>query len=533
MYDYVLIPGRHHVLSNFMHDYFAAMASAREALTLDGETVRLSEDAQFIWAVTSANHENTRRNPLPGYRREATLERFCADMDIPSQTVHVKNVGATTRFADYLIKSVEVESRGRVLLNPKNCLVATSTPSVIALFESLGYKILPIELEDRATETYRALRAWDLVLAIARAGTAWREDAVYGREVHRASKDILERYGLGDQIVEIHQDPLVGDEGDITETRDYEAYRAAFDQGAERKYRLLAPYVEPGRILDIGCATGSLIKQLDDDERFDESDFYGVEVAKPLYDYCQQRLHNGDFRNQNTFFYQRNIMRGKLFPDSTVNTSISISLTHEIDSYLGRNSLMRFIQQIYDHTVPGGVYLNLDVTGPEEPHKPVLLWLNHEDGIDDDGREFTPEQQKDYADYLGGLSTLGRFRRFVRDFRAREGDGITDVQYVETKTKHYARLRHADAVEFMVTKDYLDSWYSEMHERFCYFTPSEWRRQLEAVGFSVDPASGSFQNEWINQHRFEGKVRLYEERGDERIELPWPDTSVLMIARKA
>ncbi|HBY74688.1 TPA: hypothetical protein DEG21_02180 [Patescibacteria group bacterium] len=47
--------------------------------------------------------------------------------------------------------------------------------------------------------------------------------------------------------------------------------------------------VKPGRIVDIGCCTGSLIRELTLDERFRESDFYGIEVARKLYNECLHR----------------------------------------------------------------------------------------------------------------------------------------------------------------------------------------------------------------------------------------------------
>ncbi|NTV79202.1 MAG: class I SAM-dependent methyltransferase, partial [Clostridiales bacterium] len=46
------------------------------------------------------------------------------------------------------------------------------------------------------------------------------------------------------------------EDGDITKTRDYSVYRKSFEDGALRKVNDFIDYVKPGRILDIGCATG-------------------------------------------------------------------------------------------------------------------------------------------------------------------------------------------------------------------------------------------------------------------------------------
>ncbi len=45
---FLLFPGRHHVLTRFQADY-----------------LRRWPGVTIVWAVTSANHENTKRNPVP------------------------------------------------------------------------------------------------------------------------------------------------------------------------------------------------------------------------------------------------------------------------------------------------------------------------------------------------------------------------------------------------------------------------------------------------------------------------------------
>jgi ubiquinone/menaquinone biosynthesis C-methylase UbiE len=139
---------------------------------------------------------------------------------------------------------------------------------------------------------------------------------------------MLEKYHLGELVIEVFNDPLLGDEGDITETRDYQTYRQAFEDGAERKYRLIAPHIKGGRIVDIGCATGSIIRMMSKDKSLVESDIYGIEASRKLYDICEQNRQDGYFSNENVFFYQRNIMTGTIFPDNSIDTTTTLSLTH-------------------------------------------------------------------------------------------------------------------------------------------------------------------------------------------------------------
>lgn len=524
---YVLIPGRHHALTTFMADYFGGIARSKKAETIDGGDIEF-KDVHLVWAVTSANHQNTRRNPVPGHRREAALEHFAQTLSVPSSVFLIDDVGTTDRFADHVLKDIEVQSRGRLQLRPDNTAVATSTPSVIAMFESLGYSILPIELLNRETGE-SAPRAWDVVVRLIEAGPKWRDDEFVTQNLHASSREILERYALDELMVEVYDDPLLGDEGDITDSRDYEEYRNAFERGAERKYAIVDRYVRPGRIVDIGCANGSIIALMSKDDRLRESDLYGIEVTRALYERCLQRKQNGDFGNENVFFYQRNIMSGKLFPDQSVQTTTAFSLTHEIESYLGRESLLKFLEQIYNHTAPGGVFINSDVVGPTNGDREVWLRLRRDDGVVEDAgvdmdTHATPE-------YLESLSTWSRFFRFAHDFRRAERQTIAfDLRQRDGETFVVTSLRNA--AEFLSKMTYADSWYSEMHEAFCYWDFDQWTTAVQAAGFRVLPESEAYRNEWLVENRFRSTVELFTEDNGRLEPLDYPVTNMLIVAER-
>lgn len=130
----LLFPGRHHLLTNFQLEYLtlATKGDSRELLDVAGKPLELAEPIDaVIWAVTSANHSNTRRNPLPAHRREAAIEELADLLDVPSFVFMIDDIGATPRFAEYVLKKIEVDSRRQFCLTPENCVVACSTPAVI------------------------------------------------------------------------------------------------------------------------------------------------------------------------------------------------------------------------------------------------------------------------------------------------------------------------------------------------------------------------------------------------------------------
>ena len=75
----MIFPGRHHLLTRFQAAYLAAVA----------------ESSTVVWAVTSANHSNTRRNPVPYHRREAAIERFSVTTGLRSVVVPVFDTAQT------------------------------------------------------------------------------------------------------------------------------------------------------------------------------------------------------------------------------------------------------------------------------------------------------------------------------------------------------------------------------------------------------------------------------------------------------
>jgi len=519
-YKYILLPGRHQAITKFQIEHLKEILARPE----------VDRSAQVIWAITSANHAGTQRNPISGSRRIGMIEAVVMAEDIPSQVYRITNMTEKPNFSHYVIEGIRLESKGRVTLTSENTLVVCSTKDVADQYLAAGFAVDTAEF-DLAFEHQVGPRPWDVIEELIKSGAQWRSSAIVQEELHPVCMTHFERYGLGDDIVEVFQDPLIdSDDGDITTTRDYTTYRQAFEDGAIRKVADFGQYVLPGRILDVGCATGETIKLLAKRPDLFESDFYGVEAARPLFQICQQRKDNGEFGTANVFFYQRNIMRSSLFPHNSLNTIITMALTHEIESYLGRDELKSFIKRMYDITAPGGVYINYDVVGPNNKDQIVYALLTDTDGENPDTL-FPDMNVAVLPDFLRSLSTKARFKRFVKDFRAKEGD-VIHVNYETIDGKEYAVLRHADLCDFLAKKDYVNSWLSEMHERFCFWEYADWVQALTEVGFEIGEGSETKQNSWLIENRFEPAAQVFTKEADRLAPVEQPVTNVLLVARK-
>ncbi|MFT7036205.1 MAG: hypothetical protein ACJA2S_004734 [Cyclobacteriaceae bacterium] len=521
---YILLPGRHHLLTTFQHQYITEIITSASNGDYEN-SIPSTKIEGVIFAATSANHSGTKRNPVPFYLRAMMIQEFCKEIVVPTFVFGIDDVGSIENFANYTIKQIKHQSEGEVDLRPENTLVICSTP-VLKMYEALGFHIQPAELEDFDTQKYHTKLPWDVVEMIVEA-KKWQEDQEILCLMHDSSIKIWETYNLGNKVRKILSDPIIGEDGDITESRDYGTYVRQMDEIAELKFRETSPYILSGRIGDIGCAVGSWIKQTCEVSELRESDFYGIEVARQLYDICIQRKHNGEFKNPNVFFAQKNAVTSLVFEHQSMNTIHTSSLTHEIESYGSREDLISFIQNRYQELKSGGVWINRDVIGPEDGEKKVLMLLDKEDGSNQDISK-TFDNQSDLAEHLDSLSTFSRFLRFAEDFRKEENDQIKfNLKTIMELT--YVSLPLKDAVEFMLTKDYTDNWNSEMHERFCFWSIKDWKAQLEEVGFELLDNSNAYTNPWIAKNRFEGKVTLLDQQMNI---LPSPPTNALIVAKK-
>jgi len=525
---YILFPGRHHLVTRFQHEYLRAVISQEPAVWADvnGKPVSPVAITGIIFAVTSSNHSNTRRNPVPFYLRALLLQEFARDLGVPVFIYGIDDLGTVPDFADYTVKRIRHESEGSIDIHPANTLVLCSTP-VLEMYEDLGFTILPAELADRNTWAYRTPMPWDLVEQIAKQGSTGT-DASPAENLHPASQKIWDQYGLATRVTMLFQDKMIGSDGDLTETRDYNVYVRQMDEIAELKFSDTVSFIQAGRIGDIGCAVGSWIKLAAQEPAFRESDFYGIEVSRFLFELCQQRKLNHDFANPFVFFSQKNAVTGLVFASGSMNTIHTSSLTHEIESYGGRRDLLQFIKNRYAELVTRGVWINRDVVAPFNKDKKVYLQLNTTDGTNGDPFIHFDDKHQ-LSVYLKSLSTHARFLRFARDFRHKEGYKLAYSTEI-INNDEYIALTYRDAAEFLSRKDYTDNWESEMHETFCFWDFDEWKDELRSAGFAIHPSSRVFRNEWIVENRWRGHAALFEQQGDQLVAIEYPDTTMILVA---
>lgn len=487
---WLLIPSRHHLVT-------------KNQIEQIKQLVNKYQITGIIWAITSANQSGTRKSPLPANRREVMIN-LVAGKELPELehlVFHIDFQSYHRNYVQYIIEKIRVEHPANLTITPENALVLATHDFVIAEFQRLGFSV-------EITNTSANL-PWQVIEQIAQTSLSNVQT-----QLPKSVVNYYRIYNFEDLIKTIFADPLLGDEGELTATRDMQRYVQAFDDGAARKYAVIQQHIKHGKIVDIGCCAGSLIKQMSDDVRLDDSDFYGIEISSKLIQICHQRKDSGYFGTDNVFFYQRNILNQPLFAENSIDTFITISLLHEIFSYGSEQQLKELLAELYRQLKPGGRLIILDVIGPESKSSVVKLKLNDQDGSN---------PQDLMAANPAELSTKSKFIKFCQDFRQGYQEEW-NYQVVNQNGQELYQTTLETAAEFLSKKDYVQNWKSEMHERFCFWSESDWRNQLSKIGFKLASASGSFTNDWIVQNRYQGKVEII---GQE-----YPPTNILLIAKK-
>ena len=535
---HLLFPGRHLLNTAFQAHYLRGILQMplTQLSFLEGTpTPNLPPIDHIVFAVTSSNQAHSRYNPIPFYVRAIGVDRFARPLEM-TFAVHYRIIGIphykpTPRFAEYVLKEIEEQTEGNLTLTPANCVVLCSTPAVIRLYQALGFAILPAELNHPAQPPTPIA----LLQAMVTVGQQWPTDSHLRHTLAPATYDLWQDFpDIPRRIVRLWRDPLLNDSGSLTKERNYTTYAYGMSHPAiiNLKYDDIKNAIQPGKIVDEGCADAALLALVAQD--FPDSDLIGIEITGEFMARCQERQRAGDFGGTFVYFHQRNIMH-PVFEPGSIDTTICNSTVHELWSYgEGAASVHTYFTLKYKQTARHGRLIIRDVVGPPNKEELIYMWLNQKDGRNEDVFQ-TFEQATDLAAYLQGVSTYGRFLRFARDFR---GEGVA-YQEKEIAGEMYIHLPKQDAAEFISKKDYIDNWASEMQEAFAFWDFEQWKTALQQTGFHIlenpnTPAKSSrtYTNPWIVENRYNSKVTLWQIVEGTLQPLPYPPTNIILIGQK-
>ena len=522
MKRYLLFAGRHLVNTRFQEEYLF-------------RHVRPPID-HLVFAITSCNQAGSRYNPIPFHIRAIGVDRFARSiasvLRVGYSIYGIPHHRSTNDFCELLAKEICEQSDGELDLTPQNTIVLTSTPSLIRRWGALGFFVLPAEARPAGAGEWvlETPTPVEVIRKIGEEGPAALDSEWVRCTLHGASLSLLQDFP---QVVEtihaLHQEPLLGDSGSITESRDYDTYVRAMGGTIDLKYDEIRDFLLPGRILDEGCADGALLTRIARD--FPDSDLIGVDLSAEMLARARERQRAGQFSGSFVFFRQHNLMK-PLPLRYPVDTVICNSTLHELWSYgRGEADVRQYLRMKRNQLRTGGRLVIRDGVGPPEKDRPVLLWCNLHDGSEANERlsegtsvSAPPEESLEH------LSTQALFRRFAADFRPQDGGSVFPWSEAALRSgQPVFRTSLEYAMEFITKMSYRDNWQSEMHERFCFWDLEAWKTALQEAGFRVLPGSSAYVNEWRVRNCFQGRVALYDLEGSP---LAYPPTNMVLVGEK-
>lgn len=534
--SYLLFPGRHLVNTVFQERYLKrVLAEPPDSLPgfIAGRVTLKNSPTEMIFAITSANQENSRFNPIPFHIRAVGVDRFARQLQklapFGYRLFGIPHYGHTKNFATFTIKEIAYQSAQTIKLSPENCLVLCSTPEVMRLYQKLGFAIIPAERGEPKPVPATPI---EIVREIGEHGDSWRSRKLVKAQLAASHASLFEDFKeVPKRISRLYQDPLTNQEGSLTKTRNYSSYARGMNEIIHLKYLDIRDAIKPGRIVDEGCADGALLAEISHD--FPDSDLFGIDLSAEFAGRFHERQRAGEFGGAYVHFFHRNLFDHIFEPDS-IDTTLCNSTLHEIWSYGdGEKSVRSYLAEKYRQLRPGGRLVIRDVVGPDDGEREVLLWCS-----DRDGKNLTRAEAKNLEDrspnLLQKLSTRSRFYLFARDFRKREH--AFSFKQQQQKNSVLFRITLRQAAEFLSKKDYTDNWSSEMNEEFCFWNFSKWKKALKEVGFhtyenpnSATEGSRFYTNSWIVKNRFQGHVQIFELGGKTGA---WPPTNMILVAQK-
>lgn len=280
---------------------------------------------------------------------------------------------------------------------------------------------------------------------------------------------------------------------------DYERYLANMDASMQQKVALTAAHVlGRGWVADMGMGSGSGSEALA--ALYPTIRVTGVDINPEMVERATAK-----YVRENLDFRAGDIARPCFEPES-LDAIFDSSVLHHVTSFNDYRleeaalALQNQVAQLRPH----GSLIVRDFLRPEEGE--VLLDL--------------PEE------------SAALFRRFAREFRYLKPAEQRGFIYEELSPPQAGwqrfRCQSLHATEFLLRKDYLSDWETEVLEEYTYFTQAQFEGHFHRLGLRI-LASTPLWNPWIVNRRFRGQFEL---RDLQEAPLGFPPTNYLIVGER-
>jgi hypothetical protein len=300
-------------------------------------------------------------------------------------------------------------------------------------------------------------------------------------------------------------------------TSAYDRYLRGMDASMRQKVALTAAHLLcEGELADMGMGSGSGSHALA--ALYPGLRVIGVDVDPEMVARAGERFALPNLR------FVRGDIAERCFEPQSIEAILNSSVLHHVTSFNGydRSAASRALEMQVEQLSANGVLIVRDFVDPGAGK--VWLDLPADDAV---GTADTPTE----------CSTADLFERFAREFRSlrpepQRGFDFRRIDAEGAPTPAAGRRRyeltHTHAAEFVLRKDYRQSWDVEVQEEYTYATQQELEQLFARLGLRV-LASTPIRNPWIVANRFRDHFELYDLDGHR---LDVPATNYVIVGQK-
>ncbi len=277
----------------------------------------------------------------------------------------------------------------------------------------------------------------------------------------------------------------------------YERYLEGMDASMKQKVALTAAHLlTRGRVADMGMGSGTGSEALA--SLYPSLDVIGVDINPEMVVLARER-----YRLPNLSFITGDIAE-PCFEAESLDAVFDSSVLHHVTTFNGYDysTAERALKVQTEQLRANGTLIVRDFVALE----PGLVLL---------------DLPQDTAELLL------KFSREFRKLSQTPGFSLSEEPAPRPDWRRF-RLEHRLAHEFVLRKDYLEDWDTEVLEEYCYFTQAEFEQVFARLGLRV-LASHPVVNPWIVRHRFDGKFELRDPEGQL---LDDPPTNYVIVGEK-
>lgn len=273
------------------------------------------------------------------------------------------------------------------------------------------------------------------------------------------------------------------------------------------------------KIVDMGTGSGDAASQYA--KMFTWSDIIGVDINPDSVEYCALT-----FSDQQNLSFSTGDVEDILFQPGSLDAILNSSTLHHVSSFnnYSKENIKRSIENQTTQLKDWGILFIRDFLIPSW-NRDVILELSTQPrtcSCDNQDNSCTSKfcQMSD-ADLLIEFCQTSRSLHYIPWYP------MMEIKWWRNWFKKYKVLdRYAS--EFVLRKDYRQSWEVELQEEYSYFTQEEFEQSFKENGMRI-LASYPYHNPWIVENRFKDKFFLYDENGHS---IDYPPTNYIIIWQK-